>query len=509
MAEEGEKPRRSARGGGRRAAPATTVRLRLYAHGLGDCILVELPRRGGPPFRLLIDCGVHGLERGGPAIVRAVAADLAAACEGRLDAIAGTHEHWDHLSGFLLAQDIFRTMEIGEIWMSWAEDPADPLARELDRFKADGESLLMGLRLAVGAGPEADALDPLLGFVLGAGGERVRAAREALRALGRPIAPLLPGRQVPLPADVPDIRIHVLGPPRDRRRLLTHDTADSYRLGFSAAPDMLALETALAVQSGRLRLRDDPAAPFDDPVGVPLAPLLEGRWEALGAAPGAAEVALARLLDGHYLTEPEAGGADAVARATAAEAARPRRIDEAFAAEASALALRLDSNTNNTSLVLAIEIVSSGRVLLFAADAQAGNWESWPELRLGEGADAPSGADLLARTVFYKVGHHGSRNGTPMAGGLERMRHGELVAFNPVRRETVARARWNDFPAAALVERLRRATDGRYVEAGDSWITDGSRPPIAPGGALRALRSGRIAVPGVEAPVGWVEMEIG
>jgi hypothetical protein len=45
------------------------------------------------------------------------------------------------------------------------------------------------------------------------------------------------------------------------------------------------------------------------------------------------------------------------------------------------LALQLDSDTNNTSLVLAFELGKSGRVLLFPGDAQVGNWLSWHKER--------------------------------------------------------------------------------------------------------------------------------
>ncbi|TIM05499.1 hypothetical protein [Mesorhizobium sp.] len=42
-----------------------------------------------------------------------------------------------------------------------------------------------------------------------------------------------------------------------------------------------------------------------------------------------------------------------------------------------ALALDMNDATNNASLVLAFELGKGGNVLLFAADAQRGNWLSW------------------------------------------------------------------------------------------------------------------------------------
>ena len=54
-----------------------------------------------------------------------------------------------------------------------------------------------------------------------------------------------------------------------------------------------------------------------------------------------------------------------------------RRVDGDWLQVASDLALQLDSATNNTSLALAIERIADGKVLLFPADAQQGNWLSW------------------------------------------------------------------------------------------------------------------------------------
>ena len=68
----------------------------------------------------------------------------------------------------------------------------------------------------------------------------------------------------------------------------------------------------------------------------------------------------------------------------------------------------------------------------FAADAQTGNWLSWKDVKW-EKQDV-STDDLLARTIFYKVGHHASHNATLVA-ALEKMNRPELVALIPVNKK--------------------------------------------------------------------------
>jgi glyoxylase-like metal-dependent hydrolase (beta-lactamase superfamily II) len=60
-----------------------------------------------------------------------VAESIVDTTDGKLDVLVVTHEHWDHLSGFLQAQAIFEKLEIGEVWVAWTEDPDDELATEL------------------------------------------------------------------------------------------------------------------------------------------------------------------------------------------------------------------------------------------------------------------------------------------------------------------------------------------------------------------------------------------
>jgi beta-lactamase superfamily II metal-dependent hydrolase len=72
----------------------------------------------------------------------------------------------------------------------------------------------------------------------------------------------------------------------------------------------------------------------------------------------------------------------------------------------------MNNATNNSSLVLAFEVSKGGKVLLFAGDAQAGNWRSWSQASFDDGRAKVAAKDLLGRTVLYKVGHHGSHNAT-------------------------------------------------------------------------------------------------
>lgn len=80
------------------------------------------------------------------------------------------------------------------------------------------------------------------------------------------------------------------------------------------------------------------------------------------------------------------------------------------------MAIALTGHINNTSLVLAFELGEDGPVLLFPGDAQAGSWASWSglkwDVRYRDHTRQVTGADLLRRVVFYKVGHHGSHNAT-------------------------------------------------------------------------------------------------
>jgi hypothetical protein len=114
-------------------------------------------------------------------------------------------------------------------------------------------------------------------------------------------------------------------------------------------------------------------------------------------------------------------------------------------------------------------------VLLFPADAQVGNWTSWNDHTFdGGNGQKVTAKELLARTVFYKVGHHGSHNATLRVGGLEDM-GGDLVAMLPVDQAMAAKKRWGHMPLAGLVAALKKHTGGRLLRLDSGLPADGDR----------------------------------
>jgi glyoxylase-like metal-dependent hydrolase (beta-lactamase superfamily II) len=126
-------PRR-ARGTGA-AAKGAGLLIRMYRGGLGDCFLLRFPGANGGPFHMLIDCGLILGTSDVEAKIRRILADVIAVTGGRVDVLVATHEHWDHISGFVQARDLFADgaaseasargkLRVETTWFAWTEDPA-------------------------------------------------------------------------------------------------------------------------------------------------------------------------------------------------------------------------------------------------------------------------------------------------------------------------------------------------------------------------------------------------
>ncbi len=150
-----------------------------------------------------------------------------------------------------------------------------------------------------------------------------------------------------------------------------------------------------------------------------------------------------------------------------------RHIDMDWLSTVGQLALHMDNYTNNTSLVLALEFTETGKVLLFPGDAQAGSWLSWKDNSWtveDEGGERKviSGMDLVRRTAFLKVGHHGSHNGTSVK--YLRQMSDDLVAMIPVNQSWAESKDW-EHPGMALLGELEKQTKGRIIRA-DTRLPD-------------------------------------
>ena len=73
-----------------------------------------------------------------------------------------------------------------------------------------------------------------------------------------------------------------------------------------------------------------------------------------------------------------------------------------------------------------------------------------------------TGQDLLSRTSFYKVGHHGSMNATLKEKGLEEMT-ALHTAIIPVDHEVAMKMRWGNMPFESLLTALGEKTNGRVL----------------------------------------------
>lgn len=424
------------------AVPNYSVRVRMYRQGLGDCFLLRFPGENGRLFHLVIDSGViKGTSE--PTIkMREVAEDIESETGGKVDVLVVTHEHWDHVSGFAEAREVWERMEIAEVWLAWTEDPANKLAKKLRRERADRKEGIKSkiAQLAAGSSFQLDAtrsqrIDALLGFLgfsLGAASIDGGGTKEALDFIAdhaKEKAFQKPGSTFTR-ADLPGVRVYILGPPEEEAKLKKSNPSTAHPEVYSESGRAFA-----ASESGNPAQED-----ADLPFGTRTGSVVETPKD------------YDNYLQNHF-PKLVVNGPDP----------KWRRIVFSDTSGLERLALALDGDTNNTSLALAFEL-RDGRVLLFPADAQVGNWLSWQDYKWKAGTKSVQANDLLARTVLYKVGHHGSHNATLRDLGLEKMTHQDLMAIVPVNKAMAKKKGWN-MPFPPLYQRLQEKTRGRVLLA--------------------------------------------
>lgn len=402
------------------------IQVKMYNVGFGDAFLITFPD-DPRPRRVLIDCG--SIKKGTAGNVDEVAERIIEDVTDeddtpRIDIVAMSHFHQDHISGFA-NRSLWGEVEVGEVWLPWTEDPDNAMALGLRQRQLALASAVQEMaeqqRLLGMADDEVEFLTDEANNVFSAVNDD---AKDTLLSgfAGDPVRRYLsrdsdPRRPTVLPKGV---KVHVLGP--------------------STNPDVINKMDPPSKESFlRVSATDGGANGGDLPFH---------EWE---------------LTPADFMNMYS--GADV---ADIAE-----RLQELGREGGLLAASILSSSVNNTSLVLVFELGEA--VLLFPGDAQWGTWE----LILANDRNRR----LLGRTNFYKIGHHGSHNATPVSLVTSCLPQGvwSTASVRP-------RGTW-DIPRAELLEQLELLAPGRVFRSDE--------PPGAPadGVTVDADRSIQIEVP--------------
>ena len=458
---------------------SSTVRIRMYCQGLGDCFLLTFPRSDAqhPVFHLLIDCGVIAGTEFAREKINAVVEDIFQTTKGHLDLVVGTHEHWDHLSGFNQARELFKKFSIDNVWLGWTEDPKDPKdliknrAAKVNALKKAVHQMESSSAVSSGMAAQQSSIRQILGFFgeepgsdLGAAAGSPPTTRDAMDFLSKhpeaEVTYCYPSKPPMALEGVEGVRVYVFGPPEDPKYLkMSNPSKNAKTYGITAIGGEDSFFAALSAPKDGTRYSDlrDLTFPFEEPFRI-----------AFDEAERSEQAEFFEANYGFAKGDPQEW----------------RRIEGDWLDVTSELALNLDSDTNNTSLVLAFELgkPGSGQVLLFAADAQVGNWLSWKDLAWnidagGQTALTQTAHQLLARTVVYKVGHHGSHNATLSQLGLDLMTSENLIAMLPVDAGKAKDKGWDEMPFQPLLDTLAEKTQGRILRVDDPGL------PLRPAGS--------------------------
>jgi hypothetical protein len=337
-------------------------------------------------------------------------------------------------------------LQVDRVWLAWTENLDDSQVKEIIAPNLEARSLaIKASMLGMGKtqsqkvqellrfdGPD-DEPDALLGARKKSGGTWLRQIMSDLRSgWGTPeyLEPASEAHDAKSVKEIPEfgIKVYVLGPSRKMRQLggkpgqtaeTSHGLGLNQMTAFMAAAATQADLDLSAVADIELSQSDIDqlsrlSLPFDSSRAIPINEL----EKAYQAEDSGEEISL-EVLD--FYQQYYGLSSDKENKTNW------RRIDYDWLRVSESLALQHVSHVNNTSLVLAIELTESGKVLLFPGDAEEESWETW------ENKEVEDLHDLYNRTVLYKVGHHGSINATLIEGGLDKMANeDELTAMIPV-----------------------------------------------------------------------------
>jgi beta-lactamase superfamily II metal-dependent hydrolase len=376
----------------------STLRVRMYRVGFGDFFLVTVPSNDGPKH-ILIDCGVtRGKSgKGDIATIKSAVRHMAAETGGELALIVMTHRHQDHIIGFSRCAEVFEKFKVEAIWMPYWETEYEPKVKGL---QADLETIALGLRAAALAGAPDERTAEILAMMENAtglsmaaegpgGGTNAKSLDLLKNRLGVKPEYYYKGQKPKLPESLleADVAAEILGPP---------------------PPDEWAFLQMMDLKKGvgqYLGLGNGGAGNGRRASQMPFGPQYVA--DATAYPPSAFREFAPRRP--HVLPDFSKRYPEALEKA----------VDTSTPAALFRAAKKLDDVLNNQSLV--VLFTWKTKKFLFAGDAQAGNWQYWlydldkPTKDASKEALSADSSSILGTIDFYKVGHHGSTNATPIS----------------------------------------------------------------------------------------------
>jgi beta-lactamase superfamily II metal-dependent hydrolase len=437
----------------------SSLRVRMYRVGFGDFFLVTVPSSDGPQH-IVIDCGVTKgtTGKGDIASIKWAVRHMADETNGKLTLIIVTHRHQDHIIGFSRCATEFEKFKVDAIWMPYWETE---YAADVHKLQDDLQGIALDLRAAALAGDANADMDEILGIVENAtgiskegpgGGTNAQSLDLLKNRLGVKPDYYYKGQKPKLPAGLvtAGLSAEILGPP----------PADA--LAFVKLKDLKKgvgqYLDAGASNGDKKKVKIKPFGPEFVATAADYPPNVFREWAP--RTPGS--------LPDFTKRYPEA---------------LEKAVKGAVPASLLLAAKTLDGILNNQSLV--VLFTWKDKTLLFAGDAQAGNWEYWlyaldkPKSDPTAEALSKEGQDILGSLDFYKVGHHGSTNATPisavgaMGKGFVAMCSTQEDSFGSIKNKS-------EVPRIPLLEALAKKS-GALVRSDQIAATvDGKTIPAVP-----------------------------
>lgn len=443
--------------------PITDVTVRMFTMGTGDCFALKFMNEDEEvTFKMMIDAGA---QRGPKERLEPYITDLIDYMDGEVDVLVVTHEHQDHVLAFHACKPIFKSgLKIDEVWFAWTEEDGD---EKVEEWKEEYGKKKKALHKAFTELKKLEKNKPFMRqfqmHINGGddGGKAFQAHQHFVNALetfdqlhlddkqytgglkgmkavkedlGVPKFQFLSqGKILQNIKGLTGINIYVLGPPNNWKEVKKEKGKGNEAYKHNKDLEIVRGYTNL---------------------------FQEGEGDALtNSCP----------FKSNYIQEP----ARKVKSAYTRQDQSWRRIDHEWLYSSAKLALRLNRGINNLSLVLAIEFDQSKRVMLFPGDAEIGSWESWHEVDwkdLEKKDEPPFIQRLLSNTVFYKVAHHLSHNGTAKEKGLDLMTHPDLVAMATLDYDIISSNWTSTMPNRGILKDLLEKTRGRLILMNDKKL---------------------------------------